>query len=608
MELPTFVNSNSFSKTIERPKLIGVLRDIYQLHGVKLWWLLLLMAVVALIEGMSMTLLLPLLSIVGIDGMVGNGIIQSFVNDVLMLAGVSESIPGTLALVLAAFALQAALLIFQLWWMANIERSYVSYWQQRLFKGFMHVRWSFLIKNKQGLLTNAITTEALRLSGAFKVIIQIAATFFVIAVYLIIAITLSWQITLILLLLAMVLFLAVRGAARKNFELGIKITEGNNNLMVHTGEYLSGAKLIKATSTEFKAVEDINNITESLRGYHTWATFIPGLTRSVFEFASIAALCIILVMSYLYLDTPAAHMVLILGLFVRLLPRFNALQQNIQLLNTYLPALVELTKLYDMISTSKECVNKSQDYKEAPSGTLVINDLNAGFDGVNILKGVSSSIPETGLVGIVGESGSGKSTFVHSLLGLSELQGGDINIGRSSINEMPLPLWRESIGYVPQETILFHRSIWDNITWGLSSATEEQVIVAAKKAEAHDFISELPEGYHTIIGDQGVRLSGGQRQRLGIARALLTQPKFLLLDEATSALDSSSEKAILDTLQELRGELCIISIAHRLSTVRHADKIIVMSDGRVQEEGSWNSLMSKKGSLYQLAQKQHMVT
>jgi ATP-binding cassette subfamily C protein len=168
----------------------------------------------------------------------------------------------------------------------------------------------------------------------------------------------------------------------------------------------------------------------------------------------------------------------------------------------------------------------------------------------------------------------------------------------------PLSAWRRAIGYVPQETILFHASIRENLTLVHPSVSDAEIKIAAQRAHAYDFIQALPRGFDTIIGDQGVKLSGGQRQRLGIARALLGNPVLLLLDEAMSALDGQSETEVLRALEELRGQMGILLVAHRLAAARTADVICVFDTGRVVETGSWNELMSRKKRLYALAEAQ----
>jgi ABC-type multidrug transport system fused ATPase/permease subunit len=204
-------------------------------------------------------------------------------------------------------------------------------------------------------------------------------------------------------------------------------------------------------------------------------------------------------------------------------------------------------------------------------------------------------------VAAVGGSGAGKSTLVHTLLGLTEPSAGSIRLGNQDFAAAPLSAWRRAIGYVPQETILFHASIRDNLTFANPAASDGEMETAARRADAHDFIVGLPEGYQTIVGDQGVKLSGGQRQRLGIVRALLTNPLLLVLDEAMNALDAVSELEILRTLDELRKQIGILVVAHRLAAVCSADLIYVFEKGHIAESGTWDHLMARRGRLYTLA-------
>ena len=194
--------------------------------------------------------------------------------------------------------------------------------------------------------------------------------------------------------------------------------------------------------------------------------------------------------------------------------------------------------------------------------------------------------------------------FVHTLLGLIEPSAGSIQLGTYDIASTPLGAWRRSIGYVPQETILFHTSIKDNLTLLNSTASDFEIKIAARRAHALEFIEGLPDGFATIIGDQGVKLSGGQRQRLGIARALLMNPALLVLDEAMSALDTESEVELLRTIEQLRKQIGVLLVAHRLAAAQSADVVCVFENGRVVESGAWNELMARKKRLYALAEAQ----
>jgi ABC-type multidrug transport system fused ATPase/permease subunit len=231
-------------------------------------------------------------------------------------------------------------------------------------------------------------------------------------------------------------------------------------------------------------------------------------------------------------------------------------------------------------------------------GSIVWSDVTFRYQEDAVFDRFSFRIEPGQRVGLVGRSGAGKSTFVSLLLRQHELDGGAILIDDQDIAQVTQDSLRANIAVVPQEPLLFHRTIRENIAYGKPDATDEEVFAVARKAEAHDFILELPEGYDTLVGERGIKLSGGQKQRVAIARAMLKDAPILLLDEATSALDSESEVAIQHALEVLMEGRTVIAIAHRLSTLRKMDRIVVMENGEVIEDGDHESL-ARAGGVYE---------
>jgi ATP-binding cassette subfamily B protein len=215
-----------------------------------------------------------------------------------------------------------------------------------------------------------------------------------------------------------------------------------------------------------------------------------------------------------------------------------------------------------------------------------------------LFQGLSLEIKAGEKVGLVGHSGSGKTTFTKLLLRFSDIDGGEILIDGQNIAKITQDDLRSHIAYVPQEPLLFHRTIRENIAYGKPDASEKEIEKAAIQANAHTFIKDLPNGYETLVGERGVKLSGGQRQRVAIARAILKDAPILVLDEATSSLDSESEALIQDALWKLMEGRTTIVVAHRLSTIQHMDRIVVLSDGRIVETGSHKTLLRNNSGTY----------
>lgn len=268
------------------------------------------------------------------------------------------------------------------------------------------------------------------------------------------------------------------------------------------------------------------------------------------------------------------------------------------MLNGYDQALLEAAPMSDML-TQETHIKDAPDAIELPGSASDIELHAVSYryspDSTDVLQDVTLTIPSGQKVGLVGHSGAGKTTITHLLLRFADVTGGAIMIGGHDIRSLTQHSLRQAIAYVPQEPLLFHRSLRDNIAYGKPGASDDEIKHAAAKANALEFIDSLPQGLDTLVGERGVKLSGGQRQRIAIARAILKDAPILVLDEATSALDSESEKLIQDALEKLMKDRTSIVIAHRLSTIAKLDRIIVLDRGQITEDGKHAELLDRKG-------------
>lgn len=291
----------------------------------------------------------------------------------------------------------------------------------------------------------------------------------------------------------------------------------------------------------------------------------------------------------------AGSLVLVLMLLSRMLHIFNMVGN---MMNGFV-------RMYGEVEEGLETILRSYDIVDTPGATklttdggeITWKDVQFQFGENSVFENFNLTIKPGERIGLVGPSGAGKTTFVSLLLRQHDLESGEILIDGQNIAHVTQDSLREHIAVVPQEPMLFHRSVRENIAYGKPNATDDEIIAVAKKAQAHEFISLIAEGYKTLVGERGVKLSGGQKQRVAIARAMLKNAPILVLDEATSALDSESEVAIQKALHELMEGKTVIAVAHRLSTLREMDRIIVLENGHVVEDGNHESL-SQAGGTY----------
>ena len=276
---------------------------------------------------------------------------------------------------------------------------------------------------------------------------------------------------------------------------------------------------------------------------------------------------------------------------------FSPVQDLAKMTSTIAQATVALERIQAILDTDTIIKQKSGAVDPGNlSGNIVFNKVSFAYvEGTPVLNDISFSITSGQRVGICGPTGCGKSTVISLVARFYDASGGQILIDDKDITDFNLDGLRSQIGYVLQDTALFFGSIRENIAYGRADATEDEIIAAAKLANAHDFIANTPHGYDTMVGERGLTLSGGQRQRIGIARAIVRNSPILILDEPTAALDSESEEIVMDALEQLMAGRTVITIAHRLSTIRSADKILVLNKGAVAEEGTHDELLELAG-------------
>ena len=409
----------------------------------------------------------------------------------------------------------------------------------------------------------------------------------------------SWQLTLFT-------FLVVPGMGWVMGKVGKKLKRQSleaqgkwSDTMTQLEETLGGLRIIKAFIAEQKMIGRFTQCSNELRDATNRVATRQALAHPMSEF--LGTLLIVLVLWFggslilgeqSSIDAPTfIFYMVILYSVINPLKEFSKAGYNIP---KGLASMERVDKILKAENPIKEIANPK--VLDNLNDKIELKDIFFSYDGTHqVLKNINITIPKGKTIALVGQSGSGKSTLVDLLPRYHDIQEGEILIDGINIKELRIANLRSLIGNVNQEAILFNDSFFNNIAFGVENATLEQVIAAAKIANAHDFIMETEKGYDTNIGDRGGKLSGGQRQRVSIARAILKNPPILILDEATSALDTESERLVQEALERLMKTRTTIAIAHRLSTIKNADEICVLYEGKIVERGKHDELLAKNG-------------
>lgn len=452
----------------------------------------------------------------------------------------------------------------------------------KLIRSLMSARWSYFVSQPAGGFANSISSESLRAASAYQHAILMIASLITMIVYSFVALLVSWKVTVLSILAAGFLMFLLRGFVKMSRNAGDQQTILMKSLVGRLTDALQGIKPIKAMAQEKNLQLLLEAETQELNRVQKRYVFASEALNAAQE-----PMLTLIVVAGLYLAVTIGNQTLstllvMIFLFNRLLNRFYYTQRCYSEMSTCESAL---WSLLGSIKNAEDEMEEVGDKLPSPQldKELSLKSVNFAYGNNQILRNASLEITRGSFVSITGPSGAGKTTIVDLIVGLFLPQSGSVCIDGVPLAELDLRAWRSVIGYVPQEMLLLHESIYLNVTLGDDRITREDVEKVLRMAEAWDFVSSLPSGMDSAIGERGSRLSGGQRQRLSLARALARKPKLLILDEVTTSLDPKTEHEICETLEKLRGEVTILSISHQQSMIDFADRVFLLEKGCIIE-------------------------
>jgi ATP-binding cassette, subfamily B, bacterial MsbA len=575
--------------------LLRALRALFPVLRLRAWMLsgmILLGVLAALSEGLSITLFIPLVqNQMGTQAAGVAGRLTTLFQGIrpehrLLCVGLSIF----LCLVLKNLLSYSYSLLF-----FSVNSSIGHRLRCGIVRQLLSVSQSYLDTHDSGKLLNTLATETWRVSGACTVLASVIINVCTMLIFSILLLLISWKLALITGCFVLLISQIIRYLTRQGTRISMRATAANAELAQRMIETLDGMKLIRAYGRESHEQHRFDVASRAVSKAFFKLDRISGLVHPLSEILTVALLLGILLTTAMLAPGQMAVSVAFLLLLYRLQPRIKQIDVDRVALDSFSGSVEEVRSLLD---------ESDKPYMRSGTGVPASIEKEIIFDNVSLsynsgkdaaLKQVTCSINIGETTAFVGPSGAGKSSLINLICRFYDPSAGRLLIDGVALAEFDLAWWRNQIAVVSQEVYLFNASVAENITYGKLDATRQELVDAARKAHALEFIEELPDGFETLLGDRGIRLSGGQRQRLALARAFIRDPQILILDEATNSLDLISEGVVQDALEQLGRNRTVLVIAHRISTIEHADKIIVLDSGRVVESGTITQLLAADG-------------
>ncbi|MGO4949562.1 ABC transporter ATP-binding protein [Paenibacillus sp. DRB1-1] len=588
---------------------------LYSVNGGALFLNIGCMIMVSLLEGFGIYMLVPMLAAIGVFvGHSGMPFLSGGLEHFLAFIPKSWLLPGMLMVFIVLLTGQAMLQRYQSILNSRIQQRFMRSLRIDVYTSFMKAQWAFYLRQRKSDFSHVMTTELARVSQGTNLLLQLITAVMFTMIQIALAFWLSPSLTGLVFLSGLGLFVVFRRSIRNAKQLGDRTTELSQVYFAGITDHMNGMKDIKSNLLEAANIHWFRSLTQRMEDNTTQFVRQNATTQFFHRTAAAVFVACVIFISLQWLHVTPEKLIVLILIFSRLWPRFALIQASLEYIMSMISAFESVTKVQqecEAFTDPSLIVSASVRQPLSLRHGIECSHLDYRYDGAaeSALRHINLFIPARGMTAIVGKSGAGKSTMVDVLMGFLRPSGGQITIDGLVLDDELLLQWRQSFGYVSQDPFLFHATVRENLMLADKDVSEQQLWEALHFAAADNFVSRLPEGLDTVIGDRGIRLSGGERQRLVLARAVLHHPSVLILDEATSALDGEHEAAIQAALERMKGQMTLIVIAHRLSTIRHADQIVVLDQGEVIQQGNYHQLeQEERGAFSQLLSYQSSVT
>lgn len=546
-------------------------------------------------EVVGINAIIPIFSIIGGGG--AKDIVSRTIERFFAYFGVGYTVKHLVIFIMLMFIVKAAALFISKYIAIKISADYEENTRADLFKAMTESNWSHLAKQKAGHLDQILITDV-RNSSAL--LVHIGNSILIttsLLVYGLLALNVSFIIAVSAFILGGATFLVFKPLFYKNRMAYTEMAQKFKDVAHYTNQIVSGMKAVKSSLAEGPVFKRSMEYFSRMKQLYVRVNLFRSFTNVSLQ--PIAAFFILGIFAVFYKTQTLnfASFAVIVYAINRVFSNVDAIQGEIYIMTSSIPHVMSILSYKEEALLNKEKAGGASSFKF--NELLELKNVSFSYSSAGrTLSDISFSIAKGNMVGIIGPSGSGKSTLVDLMLRLQAPEEGAVLIDGENISNTGLEDWRRNLAYVPQEPFLMNDTIYNNIVFFNPSLTAEDVEYATQMANIHDFIQSLPKGFETVVGERGVRLSGGERQRIVLARALARRPQILILDEATSALDNESELAIQRAIEQLKGQMTIIVIAHRLSTVEKSDKLIALEKGKILETGAPAELLKDKESYF----------